>query len=259
MLRFRTEQWPTALSNKSLDKRQTRTIPEMTPQPHASRRARWLSELLGTYVLVLVGPGTAAAVTLGGIPPIEAFPIIGFAFGTTVAVIILFLGKISGAHIDPAISIAHTVAGKTSRDMLVPYVAFQVFGALLAGFTLKLIFSPYGLPGDLGTTKLASGVRVPAGILLETAGTFVLAMAGFLASSRIHNKPGEASLIGFTLFVVILALGPLTNASLNPARSLGPAVASGYLTNLYVYWIGPPAGGLIAGLVFRFLGRSRVG
>jgi MIP family channel proteins len=232
----------------------------MTPQAHASRRARWLSELLGTYVLVLVGPGTAAAVTLaGGIPPIEAFPIIGFAFGTTVALIILFLGRISGAHIDPAITIAHTVAGKTGRDMLVPYVAFQVFGALLGGFTLKLIFSPYGLPGDLGTTKLGSGVSVPAGILLEIAGTFVLAMSGFVASSRIHNKSGEASLIGFTLFLIILALGPLTNASLNPARSLGPAVASGYLTNLYVYWIGPPAGGLIAGLVSRFLERSRVG
>jgi aquaporin-4 len=220
-----------------------------------------LSELLGTYLLVLVGPGTAATVTLaGGIPPIEAFPIIGFAFGGIVALIILFLGRISGAHINPAITIAHTVTGKTSKDMLVPYVAFQIFGALLSGFTLKLIFSPYGLPGDLGSTKLAAGVSAPAGILLETAGTFVLAMSGFLASSRIHNnKAGEAALIGFTLFLIILALGPLTNASLNPARSLGPAIASGYLRNLYVYWIGPPAGGLIAGLVFKFLERSRVG
>jgi MIP family channel proteins len=232
----------------------------MLSPPHASRRARCFSELLGTYLLVLVGPGMAATVALtGGIPTIEEFPIIGFAFGGIVALVILSLGRISGAHIDPAITIAHTVAGKTGRDMLVPYVGFQVFGALLAGFTLKLIFGPYGLPGDLGTTKLASGVSIPAGILLEIAGTFMLAMSGFIASSRIHNKAGEASFIGLTLFLIILALGPLTNASLNPARSLGPAVASGYLTNLWVYWIGPPAGGLIAGLVFRLLERPKVG
>ena len=171
--------------------------------------------------------------------------------------VILILGRISGAHIDPAITLAHTMTGKTEPEMLVPYVVFQALGGLLAGFTLRLIFSPFGLPADLGTTKLASGVSVPAGIVLEIVGTFVLAMSGFLAS-RIHRKPGEAALIGSTLFFIILALGPLTNASLNPVRSLGPALASGYLTNLYVYWIGPLAGGLIAGLVFRFMERAKL-
>jgi MIP family channel proteins len=232
----------------------------MASHPRASRRARSLSELIGTFLLVLVGPGTAAAITLaGGVPTFEAFLIIGLAFGGIVAIVILFLGRISGAHINPALTIAHAVAGKTSRDMLGIYVAFQVVGALLGGFTLKLIFSPYGLPADLGTTRLASGVSISAGILLEIAGTFILAMAGFVASSRIHAKVGEASFIGLTLFLIIQAIGPLTNASLNPARSLGPAVASGYLTNLYVYWIGPPVGGLIAGLVFRFLEKPKVG
>ena len=124
---------------------------------------------------------------------------------------------------------------------------------------MKLIFSQYGSPADLGATRLGIGVSPLVGILLETAGTFVLAMSGFLASIRIHKKPGEAALIGSTLFVIILLLGPLTNASLNPARSLGPALASGYLINLYVYFIGPLAGGLIAGFVFRFLERSRIG
>ena len=129
----------------------------------------------------------------------------------------------------------------------------------MGAFTLKLIFSQFGASIDLGATKLASGVSVPVGILLETGGTLVLAMSGFLASLKIHRKPGEAALIGSTLFVIILALGPLTNASLNPARSLGPALATGYFTNLYVYWIGPLAGGLIAGLVYRFFERPKVG
>jgi MIP family channel proteins len=211
-------------------------------------------------LLVLVGPGTVAAVSLAqGIAPFEAFLIIGLAFGAIVTLVILLLGKFSGAHIDPAITLAHTIAGKTEPGMLLPYVSFQALGALLGGFTLRLVSSPFGSPADLGATKLASGVSVPAGILLETAGTFVLAMSGFLASSRIHKKPGEAALIGATLFFIIQVLGPLTGASLNPARSLGPAVASGYLMNLYVYWIGPLAGGLIAGLVFRFLERTKVG
>jgi aquaporin-4 len=226
--------------------------------PHASRRARCLSELLGTYLLVLVGPATIAAVSLAqGITPFEALLIIGLAFGATVGLVILLLGRISGAHINPAITLAHTIAGKTTLEMFLPYISFQVLGGLLGAFTVKLIFSQFGSSVDLGATKLASGVSVPVGILLETGGTFVLATSGFLASLKIHKKPGEATLIGSTLFVIILALGPLTNASLNPARSLGPALATGYFTNLYVYWIGPLAGGLIAGLVFRFMERAK--
>jgi len=211
-------------------------------------------------LLVLIGPGTIAAVSLAqGITTFEALIVIGFAFGATVALVILLLGRISGAHINPAITLAHTVAGKTSLDMFLPYISFQVLGGLLGAFTVKLIFSQFGSSVDLGATKLASGVSVPIGILLEAGGTFVLAMSGFLASLKIHKKPGEATLIGSTLFVIILALGPLTNASLNPARSLGPALATGYFTNLYVYWIGPLAGGLIAGLVYRFFETRKVG
>ena len=232
----------------------------MSSHPHASWRKRCLSELLGTYLLVLIGPATIAAVSLAqGITPFEALVIIGFAFGATVALVILLFGRISGAHINPAITLAHTIAGKTTLEMFVPYISFQLLGGLLGAYTVKLIFSQFGSSVDLGATKLASGVSVPVGILLETGGTFVLATSGFLASLKIHKKPGEATLIGSTLFVIILALGPLTNASLNPARSLGPALASGYLTNLYVYWIGPLAGGLIAGLVYRFFETPKVG
>jgi len=232
----------------------------LSSHPHASCRARCLSELLGTYLLVLIGPGTIAAVSLAkGIAPFEALVIIGFAFGATVAFVILLLGRISGAHINPAITLAHTIAGKTSLEMLVPYLSFQVLGGLLGAFTVKLIFSQFGSSVDLGATKLASGVSVPVGILLETGGTFALATSGLLASLKIHKKPGEATLISSALFVIILALGPLTNASLNSARSLGPALATGYFTNLYVYWIGPLAGGLIAGLVYRFFETPKVG
>lgn len=211
-------------------------------------------------MLVLIGPGTVAAVSLAqGISPFEALLIIGFAFGSTVALVILLLGRISGAHINPAITLAHTIAGKTTLEMFLPYISFQVLGGLVGAFTVRLIFNQLGSSADLGATKLASGVSPVVGILLETVGTFILAMSGFLASLTVHKKPGEAALIGLTLFFIILALGPLTNASLNPVRSLGPALASEYLNNLYVYLIGPSAGGLIAGLVFRFFERAKIG
>ena len=211
-------------------------------------------------MLVLMGPGTVAAVSLApGLTAFEALVIIAFAFGATVALVILLLGRISGAHINPAITLAHTIPGKTTLEMFLPYVSSQVLGGLLGAFTVKVLFSQLGSQADLGTTKLAIGVSPPVGTLLEAAGTFVLAMSGFQASLRIHKKPGEAALIGSALFFIILVLGPLTNASLNPARSLGPALASGYLTNLYVYWIGPLAGGLIAGLVYRFFEKPKVG
>ncbi len=247
-------------SRKSLDKTKSCHSPALSSHPHASPQKRCLSELLGTYLLVLIGPGTVGAVSLAqDISPLEALLIVGFAFGAIVALVVLLLGRISGAHINPAITVAHAVAGKTSLKMLGPYVSFQALGAILGGLTLKLIFGQFGSATDLGTTKLASSVSVSVGVLLETVGTFILAMSGFLASLRIHKKPGEAALIGATLFLIILALGPLTNASLNPARSLGPALASGNLTNLYVYVIGPLAGGLIAGLLFRFFERAKIG
>lgn len=216
-----------------------------------------MSELIGTYILVLVGPGTIIAVSLfPTLSQVEAFAIIAFSFGTTVAFIVGFLGRVSGAHIDPAITVAHLFHGKTSRGMVLPYISSQLVGALLAGLTLRTLSGSAGMTVNLGSTSLQNGVGVPAGILLEAAGTFVLASCGFLASSRISNRAGESVFIGIALFVIIIVLGPLTNASLNPARSLGPAVASGYFTNLYVYMIGPLAGGSSAGLVFDLLSRK---
>jgi glycerol uptake facilitator-like aquaporin len=96
-------------------------------------------------LLVLVGPGTVAAVSLAqGIAPFEALVIIGFAFGATVGLVILLLGRISGARINRAITLAHTIAGKTNLEMFVPYISFRVLGGLLGAFTVKLIFSQFG-------------------------------------------------------------------------------------------------------------------
>src|SRR5207253_3619212 len=186
-------------------------IPLLSSHPHASRRARCLSELLGTYLLVLIGPGTVAAVSLAqGITTFEALLIMGFAFGATVALVILLFGRISGAHINPAVTLAHTIAGKTSLEMFLPYISFQVLGGLLGAFTVKLIFSQFGSPADLGTTKLASGVSLPVGTLLEAVGPFLLARPGSLAPLLFTKTQGEVALFGGTCCGIILALGRLT-------------------------------------------------
>lgn len=104
---------------------------------------------------------------------------------------------------------------------------------------------------------LASGISPFQGILLEAIGTFILTVSALFASAQIKNRRYQALLVGSTLFVLILVMGSLTGASLNPARSLGPSLASGYLQNLYVYFVGPLMGAAIAGLVFRRIRNER--
>ena len=166
------------------------------------------------------------------------------------AALIVTLGEISGALINPAITLAIATAGSIRRSLLIPYVAFQIAGALLAGLTLEIAFGSLN-PTSLGSTKLAAGVSPVEGVVLEIAGTFVLATSALMAGAFLNgNALAQASLVGFTLFILILLIGPLTGASFNPARSLGPSVFSGYFQNQLIYYIGPLIGGLLAGLIF---------
>lgn len=154
------------------------------------------------------------------------------------------------AHVNPAVSIAHAFSRAMPRTNLLPFVSFQVTGGLLAGLTLRLVFSSLGSATDLGSTKLGAQINPVAGIVLESVGTFSLALVILLTSSHVHSAKLQAFLVGTTLFILILLIGPLTGASFNPARSLGPAVASGYFTDQFVYWIGPLSGGLTGASLF---------
>src|SRR5215472_9605608 len=118
-----------------------------------------VSELTGAFLLVLIGSGSVVAESLIGFPSaVEGLVFVAFVFGATVASMILLIGKRSGAHINPAISIASVLTGLFRRRLLVPYVVFQVAGGLLAGLTLKLLFGSLAPAADLGSTKLAAGV-----------------------------------------------------------------------------------------------------
>ena len=128
----------------------------------------------------------------------------------------------------------------------------------MAGLTLRLVFTPLGDTTSLGSTKLATSISPMTGIALETLGTLVLAMSALAATAWIRRARAQGLAVGGTLAILILLIGPLTGAGFNPARSLGPALASGYFSNIYVYVVGPAVGALLAGLIFRQILASRI-
>ncbi len=221
----------------------------------SSCRGQCLAELVGTYFLVFFGPASVVVASLLDYSGLEGLAFVALVFGSVVASMIVLLGKSSGAHINPAITLANALAGGLGTDLLAPYVGFQVLGGLLAGLSLRLSFEDMAPAAYLGSTKLAAGVTPIEGFALEAAGTFVLATSAMVASSFVHSTARQGALVGSTLFVLILLLGSLTGASFNPVRSLGPSLFSGYLANQEVYWAGPLVGGALAGVAFGRLKR----
>jgi len=217
---------------------------------------RCAAEFVGTYILVVVGP-TAVILLL---PSSSAFalPLVALTFGLTVALMITLFGELSGSIINPAITLAAPVARLLRTNLVIPYIASQTAGGILAGLTLKLMFGSLGDATSLGSTKLATDIDPVSGIAIESIGAFILTFVAFNATTRVRGPRKQALIIGGTLTVLIVLIAPLTSASFNPARSLGPALASGYLSAIYVYIIGPSLGAVLAGLLFRRLQAERV-
>jgi MIP family channel proteins len=228
----------------------------MVSLPSSARRRECIAEFLGTYLLVLFGAGSVViSSALGG--AIALFFVAG-VFGGTVTLVILLLGKYSGAHINPAVTLAHAFVKKTRSDQILPYLFFQALGSIVAAFTLRVFFlNRTVFPADLGATELASGVLPLLGIIYEAIGTFVLCSAALLATFYVQRRVAQAVLVGGTLFALILLFGSLTGASFNPARSIGPALSSGHWSNIYVYLTGPFLGALLSTIPFRSIERDR--
>lgn len=213
--------------------------------------------MVGTFLLVFIGPASVIVASVTPFPySLEEFTFVALVFGCVVASVIFLLGRFSGAHINPAITVANGFAGSLKRELLLPYVVFQVVGGLLAGLSLKVVFGSFASSADLGSTKLAAGVTPIEGVLIEAVGTFILAFSALSAYSFVRAPVRQALLVGATLFILILFTAPSTGASFNPVRSLGPSVFSGYFGNQLVYWVGPLVGGVCAGLIFGTLRKA---
>lgn len=199
------------------------------------------AEFIGTFALILIGAGAAA---ISG-----DLVAIAFAHGLVVLAFVYLHGHISGSHINPAVTAGVWAAGKIDAGRAVSYIVFQLLGGIAGAFTLRYVLG--GTDSGLGLTQLSAGTTTSAGLTLEAILTFFLAYAVLQAAvgGKAGNQAGIA--IGMTLVFCILLGGPLTGASLNPARSLGPAMAMGDFNLLWLYFVGPILGGVVAGLLYR--------
>ena len=197
---------------------------------------KMLSEFFGTFALVLVGTGSIIInEEYNGILGVTG---IAISVGLVVTMIILLLGKFSGSHINPAVSVSLAIVGWFQRKQIIPYIFSQVAGGLTATLLLHVLF-PQNI--NLGNTIPSGSYFVS--FVLEVALTFIL-MAVILFSEKYfhHSKYIPALAIGFTVFLGANYAGPICGASMNPARTIAPALVSGNLNSLWIYIIGPLLG-----------------
>lgn len=219
---------------------------------------KYLAELLGTFVLVFIG--TASAVVAG---KSIGFLGIALAFGISVLVMVYAIGHISGCHINPAITIAMLVNGKISAKDATAYIAVQCIGAVFASVLLLVIMS--GLPGydpainGLGQNGYGAaspgGFSLASGFIAEIVLTFIFLIVIFGATSRKAPAGFAGIAIGFALAIIHMVGIPVTGTSVNPARSLGPALVAGgiALLQLWMFILAPVIGAIIAAVVWKYL------
>jgi aquaporin Z len=227
---------------------------------------KYIAELIGTMVLVLMGCGSAviAGANLSGINGNGTVGI-AFAFGLSVLAMVYAIGAISGCHINPAISIAMFVAGKLSGKDTAFYVVFQCVGAIIGAGILYAI--AVGNPGynlavnGLGQngfdTASPGGYNLVSALIAEIILTFIFLLVIFGSTSERAPKGFAGISIGLTLVLIHLVAIPIDGTSVNPARSLGPALFAGLtsgsvaLSQLWVFIVAPIIGGILAALVWK--------
>ena len=224
---------------------------------------KWIAELIGTFWLVFGGCGSAVISA--------AFPDVGigllgvsFAFGLTVLTMAYTVGGISGGHFNPAVTIGLTVAGRFPGSSVIPYIISQVVGAILAGAVLYLIasgktgFTAGGFASNGYGDHSPGHYNMLSALLIEALLTFVFLLI-ILGSTHGRAPTGFAPIsIGLGLTLIHLISIPVTNTSVNPARSTGVAffAEGGWaLGQLWLFWVAPIVGAIIAGVVWKMLGE----
>lgn len=223
---------------------------------------RAVAELIGTFWLVLGGCGSA--VLAAGIPELGlGYLGVSFAFGLTVVTMAYAIGHISGCHLNPAVSIGLAVGGRFKAAELPHYIIAQVIGAILAALIIRCIASgTEGYAGGLASNGF--GAHSPHGYSMAAAlVTEIVLTAMFLfiimGSTDKRAPAGLAPLaIGLTLTLIHLISIPVTNTSVNPARSTGPALLEGgiALDQLWLFWVAPIVGAVIGAVIYNFVQKE---
>lgn len=225
---------------------------------------KYVAEFIGTFWLVLGGCGSAVLAA--------AFPNVGIgllgvalAFGLTVLTMAYAIGHISGCHLNPAVSIGLWVGGRFRPKDLVPYIIAQVVGAIAAGAVLYVIASgKAGFDVSAGFASNGFGAHSPggysllSGLVTEVAMTMMFLVIILGATDRRAPKGFAPIAIGLGLTLIHLISIPVTNTSVNPARSTGVAVFVGgwALEQLWLFWVAPIVGGALGGLVYKFIEKG---
>ncbi|MDF2453452.1 MAG: family channel protein [Bacteroidota bacterium] len=213
---------------------------------------KYLAEIIGTFALVFCGTGaiiinqeTGGVITHAGIAA---------TFGLIVAAMIYTLGDISGAHFNPAVTIAFWIAKTFPAKEVLPYIVSQIIGAFVASFTLHFLF-----PADrfLGAT-LPAGSDMQS-FVLEAILTFILMLTILHVAKGSKEQGMFAGLaIGSVVLLEAMFAGPICGASMNPARSLAPAIVSGHPEHLWIYLAAPVIGALFAVLTWNILKQKEL-
>jgi aquaporin NIP len=208
---------------------------------------KYVAELIGTFAIVFCGTGAIVIdqQSNGSVTHVG----IAMTFGLIVMAMIFALGDISGGHFNPAVSIAFVIAKKFELKQLLPYIASQLIGAIIASLVLKGLFPTNEL---LGTT-LPAGSELQS-FILELTLTFLLMLVILSVSSGSKEQGMFAGLaIGSVILLEAMFAGPVCGASMNPARSLAPALISNHLEHLWLYLLAPTTGAAIAVFIWKYI------
>ncbi|MFA5620708.1 MAG: MIP family channel protein [Weeksellaceae bacterium] len=227
-----------------------------------------MAELIGTFALVLFGCGAAVIAggdTAGGLSGLGLLGI-ALAFGLAQLIMCYSIGGVSGAHINPAVTVGMLAAGRISGKEAGGYIVAQLIGAVLGAFALKMIMN--GMPGfqmdewALGANGWGEGYQnefnMTSAFIAETVMTFLFLFTIFGVTNKWGNGAMAGVTIGFALAVIHLFTIPITGTSVNPARSFGPAIFAGgsAMTQLWLFIVAPLLGAMLAAVVWKAMGMK---
>jgi len=231
---------------------------------------RFIAELVGTFLLVFVGGGAASVVAIIGqhAKRTTLYPdvlTVALAHGLILFIIVMVLGRISGAHVNPAVTLGLASVGRFPWEEVIPYLVAQIIGALLGAAAILIVYGTQAATiGHLGGPALATNTNLFQGFFAEALGAFILVSAIIATAVDTRSPAGWAGLaIGLALAAAIIFIGPATGATVNPARALGPdAIAAifyhvsvDWLAYLVCYLLGPIVGGVGACFLYQYIAR----
>ncbi|CAF0741565.1 unnamed protein product [Adineta steineri] len=213
-----------------------------------------LSEFIGTMLLTLVCTSTGLPIASRSVPDLHG----ALAGGFVIATLVVGFGNISGAHFNPAVTVSFLVACEIDFVRAFCYICMQLLGGI-SGSCLLTLIAPSQTQGNLGLTTITPGVSISQAIIVEAIITFILCYTVHAICDKHRDDIGgsKALAVGLAIIVGCLFGGPYTGASMNPARSFGPATVMNSWENHWVYWVGPLSGSCIAAIMYTYIFRQQ--